>query len=153
MYLFGWVWVFCAYMYVSIPRVCLVLMEVKNMLDLLELELRSYGRLWAALSLLQEQKLLYLLNHWSSLYFCLFLKLHLFVLCVEAYVPTHRSEDNLKESVLFFYHVGSENQTEVVRIGGSCLYPLSYFTSSLEGFFVAIFRQHNPEQSWIWYVS
>lgn len=36
-----------------------------------------------------------------------------------------KSEDNCKESVLSFHHVGLRDQTEVIRLGGKHLYPLS----------------------------
>ena len=42
-----------------------------------------------------------------------------------------RSEDNLEELVLFLYHMGLRNQTQVTRIGGSCFYLLSDLTDSI----------------------
>lgn len=41
---------------------------------------------------------------------------------------TWRSEDNLQELVLSF-HAGPKDQTEVGKLGGQHLYPLSHFTS------------------------
>jgi hypothetical protein len=40
-----------------------------------------------------------------------------------------KSEDNLQKLVLFFHHLGLENQTEVVRLGGRLSYPLSHPSS------------------------
>jgi hypothetical protein len=52
--------------------------------------------------------------------------IHLFgrgCLCTTVYM--WRWEDNLQKSVLSPHHVGSGGQTQVVRPGGKCLYPLS----------------------------
>lgn len=46
--------------------------------------------------------------------------LWLFINCV--YVYSWRSEDNLKESVLFLHDVGPRYEILVVRLGGKCLY-------------------------------
>lgn len=45
-----------------------------------------------------------------------------------------RSEDNLQESVSSFHHVRSGDRNQVVRLGGSGLYPLSPLTSLLTVF-------------------
>ena len=39
-----------------------------------------------------------------------------------------RSKDNQQESVLSFHHVGPGDQTQGIRLGGACLYPLSQLT-------------------------
>lgn len=52
--------------------------------------------------------------------------IHLFgrgCLCTTVYM--WRWEDNLQKSVLSPHHVGSGGQTQVVRPGGKCLYPLN----------------------------
>lgn len=36
------------------------------------------------------------------------------------------SEDNLRESILFFHDVGSRDGTQVVRLCGNGFYPLSH---------------------------
>lgn len=42
------------------------------------------------------------------------------------------SEDNLQESALLFYHVGSETRTQILGLSKMCLYyPLSHLTSSV----------------------
>lgn len=43
-----------------------------------------------------------------------------------ALVYMWKSEVSLQESVLSFYHVGSEDQTRVVCLGRKCLSQLSY---------------------------
>lgn len=48
--------------------------------------------------------------------------------CVIAMACVWRSEDNFWELVLSFYHVGSWNHTEVVRLGGKVLHQWSHFS-------------------------
>lgn len=62
----------------------------------------------------------------------IFLELeHLFVELGSAYTMVHMwgSDNNLKESVLSFYHVAPRNPTHVIKFGGKHLYPLSYLSS------------------------
>lgn len=40
-----------------------------------------------------------------------------------------RLRDNLWEWVLFFYHIGPEDQNQVLRFGGKCLNPLSHLSN------------------------
>lgn len=40
-------------------------------------------------------------------------------------------EDNLQESVIYFYIVGLENQTQIVSLGDSHLYLQNYLTGPL----------------------
>lgn len=44
-----------------------------------------------------------------------------------------RSEDNMQEleSVVFFYHVGPGDETQVIRFGMEHLYPLSRFAGPI----------------------
>lgn len=42
-----------------------------------------------------------------------------------------KSEDNLHNSVLFFYHVGSGHLTQLVRLGSKLLCPVSHLASLL----------------------
>lgn len=46
--------------------------------------------------------------------------------CMRVYRCTYGN--NWQELVLYFYHVGSCDQTQDFRLGGKCLYPLSHFT-------------------------
>lgn len=47
--------------------------------------------------------------------------------CIHVTVYVRRSEDNLEELVLSFHYMGSGDQTQVIRLGGKPLYPLSRF--------------------------
>lgn len=40
-----------------------------------------------------------------------------------------KSEESSQDSVLSFHHVGLGDQTQVVRFGGKCLYPLEHLTT------------------------
>lgn len=40
------------------------------------------------------------------------------------------SESNLGESVLSFHHVSPRTRTQVLRLGGKCLYPHNYLSGS-----------------------
>lgn len=48
--------------------------------------------------------------------------------CVCAAVYMRRSEENMLESALSFYHVVSGDQTKVIRLDGKDLYLLSHLT-------------------------
>lgn len=48
-----------------------------------------------------------------------------------------RSEDDLKESILFFLH---EDQTQVVKLGGGCLYLLSHLNGHNPVFWDWVFQ-------------
>lgn len=37
-----------------------------------------------------------------------------------------RSEDNLWQSILSLHHVGPGNRTQIIRVGGKCLYQMSH---------------------------
>lgn len=50
--------------------------------------------------------------------------------CVRAVVLMWESEDNLPESVLSFYHMGSRDQFPVSRLSGRRFYPLIYLINS-----------------------
>lgn len=39
-----------------------------------------------------------------------------------------KSEESSQDSVLSFHHVGLGDQTQIVRFGGKCLYPLDLTT-------------------------
>ena len=39
------------------------------------------------------------------------------------HAPQWRSEDNLQESVLSFYHAGSQTSTQDLRLSVTCFYP------------------------------
>lgn len=47
--------------------------------------------------------------------------------CTHVHVPryTHGSQVNLWNLVLTFYHMGPEDQAQLIRLGGQCLYPLT----------------------------
>lgn len=45
---------------------------------------------------------------------------------VPAMVCMWSSKDNLCKSVLLFYHMGPDEWTQVIKLGGMCLYPLSH---------------------------
>lgn len=61
-----------------------------------------------------------------------YLRTHVCVCVCECimWVSMRRSEKNLQESVLSFYPVGSTGQTQISRLGGKCLYSMSYGTNS-----------------------
>lgn len=68
---------------------------------------------------------------WYGWFLVLFWFLHFFIyVCWVAAKFTHflacmwRSEDNFQSSVL--YSVGTSDQTQVIRLGGKCFYPLSH---------------------------
>lgn len=62
-----------------------------------------------------------------------FLKIIFFItfiyfVCVHVCHRVHRlrSEDNLWQSVLSFHHVCPGNRTQIMRVGGKCLYQMSH---------------------------
>jgi hypothetical protein len=60
-----------------------------------------------------------------------------------------RSENNFQGPVLSFHHVKPGNRTQVFRLGGRCLSPLSHLTSLLSGIFRSNFTNFIPP-SWNW---
>lgn len=69
----------------------------------------------------------------SSLYifYCIYLLMHTCIYREDSYPRAHvwKLEDNLWESVLDFYHVGSEDQTQASSPGSRHLCPLSHLIS------------------------
>lgn len=91
---------------------------------------------------MQENSAIYLRPSISTLGYCFnipkesvvsfLLKMipHVFIYyCVYATVHVCRSKDNLHTSFFFFLHVGLWDQTQVVSLSGSHLYPKRYFAS------------------------
>lgn len=50
--------------------------------------------------------------------------------CVHSTKYIWSSEGNFQKLLLSFYHKGSKNGTQVVRVGNKYLYPLSYLVNS-----------------------
>lgn len=53
---------------------------------------------------------------------------YLFTVYVLVCAHMCKSEDNFPELFLCFHHVGSGVQTQVVRLGSKCLYPLGHLS-------------------------
>jgi hypothetical protein len=68
----------------------------------------------------------------------MYLLIRVDVFYMHARVCMWRSEDSFVELVLFFYHVGSVNQTQAVRPGGKCSYLLSHLAGFLCPFFLPV---------------
>jgi hypothetical protein len=72
----------------------------------------------------------------------------------------HQCQDNDQDSVLFLYHVGPRNQTQIIRIGSRCLPLLSHLSGPfiflfcflkyviLVGVSTAVKRHHNHNNSY-----
>jgi hypothetical protein len=43
-----------------------------------------------------------------------------------------RSKDNSQESVLSLHHVGARDQTQILKIGGKMLFPVSHLVSHIK---------------------
>jgi hypothetical protein len=69
--------------------------------------------------------------------------------CMHALVLMWRSENSIQESVLSFYHLSPRNQTQVLKLGGCCLYLQSHLTGPCGPYIINTLFGGSSRESWI----